>query len=491
MKKLVFGGIVVVVLVGAFVASSLYVGALNKKAYEEVSANTDAYISTFSKVAAKALSANRLLIGFDMEDEEDLAREFEEQIKKNTSFSFSPYKSGFLSSSARVTLYLKNDISLYGDMKFYNVPFGKRAEITLISPDLKELEADVFKDGIFAKVSISKGFGDAELEIKPIDINFGQDGENMLKLQGAKLSYGVNDEFKISEAKFELGLFEFGRTYGFFDNKRDFMLVKGAKSYQKYKEPVGLEDIFDLSKEITSNFKGSIERIEVDPGYSEFKVENWDFKGEMTLALAKGVVSGNVASGLKKFTITDNPRKKQQILNLADVKLELDFIKNLDAMLAGKKIDELPRAEFVLKNAQMLFDGKKIELTSDLSFAEVPVNGGAFYWLAEEDIKYNLHVSSKYSVRELFERYVKDGLMLEDNETFAIGDEIFKKDEKSGKYTLDVALEAKSLRTNPHILINGKDICETSFGAELVPCSGGIDDDDDDEGVWGFDDDDE
>ena len=494
MKKLIFGGIAIVVLVGAFVISSLYIGALNKKAYEEISTNFDAYISTFSKFLIKALSAggsNPLsIIDLHLEHDEELARVFEEHIKEDISLSFSPYKSGFLSSSARATLYLKDlDIRLYGDVKFHNVPFGKRAEITLISPDLKSLEAKVFKDGIFAKVGVSKGFGDAKLEITPIDIDFEQDDENMLKLQGAKINFAINDEFKISEEKLNLDLFEFKQTYSGFVEERHLILVKDMKSYQKYKEPVGLEDIFDLSKEIASNFKGSIKHIEVDSGYAGVKAENWDFKGDVALAFGKGVVSGNVTSGLKKFTITDNLRyrKKQtdNILNLADVNLELDFIKNLDT---GKKHDEMPRAEFVLKNAQMLFDGKKIELTSDLSFAEIPMNLGPPYWLTDEDIKFNLHVSSKYGVRELFERYVKDGLMTEDHEALAIGDEIFKKDEKGNKYTLDVALKAKSLETNPHILINGKDICKTSFGAELGICFGSIDDDSKD--AWGYEEDD-
>ncbi len=479
MKKLVFGGIVVVVLLGAFVISTLCVNALNKKIYEDLDANSDAYISTFSKAMIKAMSVDSTLLmmfGITDEGQAHAALGLENYLKENISLSFSPYESGFLRSNAKITLYFKSIHStVQGDVEFYNMPFGKRAEITLASPDLDE-----FKDGIFAKVSVYKGFGDTKLEIAAADIDV-KDDDNALKLQGAKLSYDINNGLKISEAKFELKLFAYS---WFLDNEREFALIKGAKSYQKYKEPVGLENIFDLSKEIASDFKGSVERIEAKFDDTEFKAENWDFKGEVTLALAKRLVSGNVTSGLKKFTITDIYRyrdeKQMEILNLADMKLELDFIKNLDA-IPNTKPDEIQRTEFVLKSAQLLFDDKKIELTSNLSFAEVPIHEEFYYGSTQENIKYNLNVLSKYGVRELLERYVKEGLLDTNNEIFVIGDEIFKKDEKSGKHTLALALEAKTLMHNPHILINGEDICKMSFGTELALCFGSIDDASDDE----------
>ncbi|MGI0406398.1 hypothetical protein ACRE1U_03705 [Helicobacter himalayensis] len=476
MKKLVFAGIVVVVLLGAFVISTLYVNALNKKIYEDLDANSDAYISTFSKAMIKTMSVDSALLMM-LGEQPRAATELENYLKENISLSFSPYESGFLRSNAKITLYFKSIHStVQGDVEFYNMPFGKRAKITLASPDIDE-----FKDGIFAKISISKGFGDTKIEIAAADIDV-KDNYGAIRWQDAKFSYDMNDEFKISEAKFELKLFAYSWFLG---NEREFVLIKGAKSYQKYKEPVGLENIFDLSKEIASDFKGSVERIEAKFDDMEFKAENWDFKGEVTLALAKRLASGNVTSGLKKFTITDTysyrDEKQMEILNLANMKLELDFLKNLDATL-NTKPDEIQRTEFVLKSAQLLFDNKKIELTSDLSFAEVPWYEGEFYYEStQEDIKYNLNISSKYSVRELLERYVKEDLMDTNNEIFVIGDEIFKKDEKSGKHTLALALEAKTLMHNPHILINGEDICKTSFGAELALCFGNIDDASDDE----------
>ena len=172
-KKLIASLVLIVLVAGAFVSSSLYINSLNKGYYEQI---TQADINDLKARIASALKPLWESQGLDSTILLELADEIDMSLEA------SPYKSGLLHSSGTLTLKFNAQHAssvLYIDAQFSNLPFGTSV-FSLSSPDSQAL----FSEGKIGVIELSGTTLALRLSDLQIDRDNWRGGKDTIALRG-------------------------------------------------------------------------------------------------------------------------------------------------------------------------------------------------------------------------------------------------------------------------------------------------------------------
>ncbi|WP_395003504.1 hypothetical protein [uncultured Helicobacter sp.] len=403
-KKLIASLVLIVLVAGAFVSSSLYINSLNKAHYEQI---TQADINDLKARIASALKPLWESQGLDSTILLELADEIDMSLEA------SPYKSGLLHSSGTLTLKFNAQHAssvLYIDAQFSNLPFGTSV-FSLSSPDSQAL----FSEGKIGVIELSGTTLALRLSDLQIDRDNWRGGKDTLVLKNTSLTLHATKDFALKNAALhipEILFKEDSKQFGLTN-----LVMEGS-----YDTPLDYQAFLAYIKEpkiLAGKSKLSIQSLEF-AGFSDFRLSLNDFSLKATEKLGTSADIGDMIAdfAIKSLVIaTDTPYAPEDFRNF---KLDItDFASTLEiANLHENAIEYLSTLNdpyaFLLENSEefeqkihtILVSNPKLAITNS-SFL---LNGNKLTYSGDGQItpefgEFNFALSSKLPAHEILSRY--------------------------------------------------------------------------------------
>ena len=472
-KKLIGGIVVAVLIIGAFVGSTLYINGINKAHYEMI-AQKD-----ISEIKASIASALKPIVESQGLEAAMLLKSIEDL---DISMEASPYNSGFLHSKGVLTIKLdtssKNPSTLYIDANFSNIPFGTSV-FSLSSPDL--LVKEIFADGKIGAIELEGTTLALRLSDVFIQKDTWRDEKDTFSLKGSSLVLRATKDLAIKDIKLTIPEFvfvEFGKRSAF----------KNLTIESTYDTPITYQDLIKYVSE-GAIFAGKsaidIESLEFAKRRVGINFERLSLKGKEKLGASANLSNTIMDFALKSLVIAQkHPSYAEE--DTKALKLEItDFHSTLELQNLHKTITEYlgslnnplmyldaqtqqkfqeildSNPKLLIKDSSFSLNGKKLTYSGDGQI----LGGGQ---LPPALIEFNFTISSKFSIQELLERY--KGTEDFDFLTQDLGQYFVKKgDSKHYSTTLQyhITPERETFKVNDEIIYE-EDFSQYNFDEQML-----------------------
>lgn len=389
MTKKVVGIVVIVLALGAFIGSAVYINGIHKKYYEELSQKS------VSDIKASVASALKPIFEAQGMSAAYMLRSIEEL---DLSLETSPYESGLLHSNGKwVVSFPELRVAFDIDFVFSNIPFtSSKFYVSSTHADIKE----VFADGKIGVIEL--GSGSLALRLNDMIIHKRRDN---VEVKGLSLVLHTTTDYGIKSIVFSL-------PEASSDDKYFHWSIKDFVAEDKYDTPMTYQDLISMiskgtlfSSKSTAHFKAiEFGDDDVEVRFEKFGVTNktkasndlYDVSADLTL---KSFVIDNKSTYEKfKLDITDfssaleiQNMHKDTVGYLTSIVGSFPFI-NFHELEQRRQTILESNPKFSIKDSSFLLNDKKVAYVADGQFSP-------------ENLELNLAVSSKYPIEELLERY--------------------------------------------------------------------------------------
>lgn len=390
MTKKVVGIVVIVLALGVFIGSAVYINGIHKKYYEELSQKSVSDIKASVASALKPIfEAQGMSAAYMLHSIEEL----------DLSLETSPYESGLLHSNGKwVVSFPELRVAFDIDFVFSNIPFtSSKFYVSSTHADIKE----VFADGKIGVIEL--GSGSLALRLNDMIIHKRRDN---VEVKGLSLVLHTTTDYGIKSIVFSLP--EASGNHKYFH-----WSIKDLVAEDKYDTPMTYQDLISViskgtlfSSKNTAHFKAiEFGDDDVEVRFEKFGVTNktkasndlYDVSADLTL---KSFVIDNKSTYEKfKLDITDfssaleiQNMHKDTVGYLTSIVGSFPIPINFHELEQRRQTILGSNPKFSIKDSSFLLNDKKVTYVADGQFSP-------------ENLELNLAVSSKYPIEELLERY--------------------------------------------------------------------------------------
>lgn len=390
MTKKVVGIVVIVLALGAFIGSAVYINGIHKKYYEELSQKS------VSDIKASVASALKPIFEAQGMSAAYMLRSIEEL---DLSLETSPYESGLLHSNGKwVVSFPELRVAFDIDFVFSNIPFtSSKFYVSSTHADIKE----VFADGKIGVIEL--GSGSLALRLNDMIIH---ERRGNVEVKGLSLVLHTTTDYGIKSIVFSLPEASSNDEYFHWS-------IKDLVAEDKYDTPMTYQDLISMiskgplfSSKSTAHFKA------VEFGDDDVEVRFEKFGATNKIKVSNDLYDVSADLTLKSFVIDNKSTYEKLKLDITDFSSALEFqnmhkdtVGYLTSIVGSFPIPinfyELEQRrqtilgsnpKFSIKDSSFLLNDKKVTYVADGQFSP-------------ENIELNLAVSSKYPIEELLERY--------------------------------------------------------------------------------------
>lgn len=392
MTKKVVGIVVIVLALGAFIGSAVYINGIHKKYYEELSQKSVSDMkASVASVLKPIFEAQGMSASYMLRSIEEL----------DLSIETSPYESGFLHSNGKwVVSFPQSNIAFDIDLVFSNIPFtSSKFYVSSTHSDIKER----FADGQIGVIELDSG----SLALRLNDMMIHE--RNNLEIKGLSLVLHITTDYGVKGVVFSLPEASYSDTYSHWR-------IKDVVAEDKYDTPITYEELISIiSKGTLFSQKNTIHLKALEFGDDDVEVRFEKFGLTNKTKASNDLYETSADFTLKSFAIDNKSEYEKFKLDIADFssKLEIQnmhkdtigflasivgpfYLSNFHELQQRRQTILGSNPKFSIKDSSFLLNDKKITYVADGQFSL-------------ENIELNLAVSSKYSIEELLERYKDDG----------------------------------------------------------------------------------